>query len=75
MLAQQQVKGNERLVVVTSVPIGSLVVTDMEKHEFPSLGIFEHRVPSQVFFQTIVTMLSSFSIPQLFPFVKCAFKN
>lgn len=37
MLAQQQVKGNERLMVVTSVLIGSLVVRDMEKHKFSSL--------------------------------------
>lgn len=37
MLEQKQVKGNERLMVVTSVFIGSLVVRNMEKQKFSSL--------------------------------------
>lgn len=75
MLEQKQVKGNERLIAVTSVFIGSLVVRNMEKHKFSSLGIFEQTVPSQVFFQTIFSMLPSFCVPELFPFVQHAFKN
>lgn len=60
-------------MVVTSVFIGSLVAGNMEEHKFSSLGISEHRVPSQVFFQTIVSTLPSFRVPELFPFVQSAF--
>lgn len=37
MLKKKQFKGNERLMMVTSVFIGSLVVRNMEKHKFSSL--------------------------------------
>lgn len=75
MLEQKQVKGNERLMVVTSVFIGSLLVRNMEKHKFSSwLSIFwTYSSLSGVL--SDYSMFPSFYIPELSPFVQHAFKN